>query len=55
MRKFIFSIFLAFLLGAATFGLIQTVFGQGDGSATAARLSGVTSTPIPFAPARHPA
>ncbi len=34
MRKFIFSIFLAFLLGAATFGLIQTVRGQGAGSAT---------------------
>lgn len=34
MRKFIFSLFLAFLLGAAAFGLIQTARGQGAGGAT---------------------
>ncbi len=31
MRKLIFSLFLAFLLGAATLGLIQTARGQGSG------------------------
>ena len=32
MRKFILSIFLAFLLGAASLSLIQTARGQGSGS-----------------------